>query len=126
MEDQCLLSDSTATPRDIHLLMREDTPPPGMMDLDTWGPPDHTLQGGTKAVAPGTTMTRPGSMGLTTRVLVDLRVADHLFTMCQRGLMAPTCLTVQLEAEIVWGGLTVRLTLRALEGLMVQLVSSPQ
>lgn len=104
--------------------MMEDTP--GTMDLDTWGPPDHTLQGGTKAVALGAMMTHPVLMGLTTRVLVDLRVVDHLFTMCQRGLTAPTCLMVQLEAEMVWGDLMVHLTLRALEGLMVQLVSSPQ
>lgn len=39
---------------------------------------------------------------------------------------APTCLTVQSEVGMEWGGLMVRLNLRALGGLMVPLFSSPQ
>lgn len=39
---------------------------------------------------------------------------------------APTCLTVQSEVGMEWGGLMVRLNLRAPGGLMVPLFSSPQ
>lgn len=95
VEDRCLLSDSTVTPQDTHLLMMEDTPPPGTTGLDTWVPPDRTLQGGTKVVDPGASMSRPDSTVLTTRVLAGLMAGDRLITICQRGLTDPTCLTVQ-------------------------------
>lgn len=69
--------------------MMEDTLPPGMTGPGTWAPPDLTLQAGTKAGAPATTMTRPTLTVLTLRAPEGLTVVDLL-----RGLTAPTCLKV--------------------------------
>lgn len=95
--DRCLLSDSTATPRGTHHLMREDTTPPGMMGLHTWAPPDHTLRGGMKAVAPDAMMTHPSLTGLTTRVLAGSMAVGHLITTCQRGLMDPDATSLMVH-----------------------------
>lgn len=116
-----LRSVSTATPRDTRLLMMEDTRPPGLRRLDTQAPPDHTLPVGMKVGTPGTMMTALRHKAPAGLMGVDLRGLT-----VPGSATAPMCLTLQSGVGMEWGGLMVRLILRAPGGLMVPLFSSPQ
>lgn len=124
VEGHWFLFVSTVTPQDTHHLMMEDTLHPDMMCLDPWAPLGRILQAGMRVAVLDIMMIRPCLTDL--RALAGLMVAGHPRDLMDLGgVMAPSCLMDQWEAEKEWVGLMVHLTLKALGGLMVLLVSSP-